>query len=347
MTATLFIHSLQTPLRQQETPQPTDLLSRYQRLQFHYNLCQILLNGGLELKGQLLEVARHLCVEFAMTQVNLYVTDREETQLMCLASYAPDLTHYADRTGARVRLDERHWLTHTLLERQAYWEPGRLLLPLSDEKRCLGVMEILGVYDDDQSVLESLETVACQLGSHVREYRRLQLAQQLALTDGLTSVANHRHFQNVLQTHLNDDILLSLLLIDIDHFKQLNDTYGHLYGDHILARMGEILSRAVRGGDLVARYGGEEFAVLLPDTCPEGAQEVAERIRQSVADETFIGQDGVIQVTVSIGWATRLPGGHEREALIKEADGHLYRAKRQGRNRVCGEAPSLIIPGLA
>lgn len=160
----------------------------------------------------------------------------------------------------------------------------------------------------------------------------------LARLDGLTGVANRRQFDAVLQAEWNracrQGNALSLLLIDIDHFKRFNDTYGHPAGDRCLREVAAALrATAARGGDLVARYGGEEFAVVAPATCPESARELGERLRAAVQAIPA----GVLPqaVTVSVGVAgTRPPRLHPPEALLAGADAALYAAKRAGRNRV-------------
>jgi diguanylate cyclase (GGDEF)-like protein len=122
-------------------------------------------------------------------------------------------------------------------------------------------------------------------------------------------------------------------MLDIDHFKQVNDTFGHPVGDEILASVGVVLSRKARRGDLVARVGGEEFAVLLPDTSEERAGFVAERIRAEIASAP-LGATTKVLLTISIGLATHRPNVDSAEALVKAADLALYAAKTAGRNRV-------------
>jgi diguanylate cyclase (GGDEF)-like protein len=127
----------------------------------------------------------------------------------------------------------------------------------------------------------------------------------------------------------------SLLLIDIDHFKRLNDRYGHQAGDAVLRGVAQTLRQTVRSFDQVARYGGEEFAVILPETDAEQAREVADRIRRAVASIPFRTQEGVkVRVTISIGVATAPANGEVPAALLAAADGALYRSKDDGRNRV-------------
>ena len=164
---------------------------------------------------------------------------------------------------------------------------------------------------------------------------------QLASTDALTGLANRRMFDATLRKEwfraLRDGSPLALLMIDIDHFKPLNDRYGHQAGDAYLAAVAGVIERSVRrAGDLAARYGGEEFAIVLPGTAAAGALETAESIRRAVMSASFdtIVRDGP-PITVSIGAAATVPiAGAGAATLLHSADAALYQAKRSGRNRV-------------
>ncbi len=162
--------------------------------------------------------------------------------------------------------------------------------------------------------------------------------------DGLTGIANRRRFDEALakewQRACSSKSALSVILLDVDHFKRFNDVYGHQAGDECLRRVAAVVrSVAVRSSDLVARYGGEEFVVLLPDTSAEGALVIAERIRAAVAAEALPheGNPEAGVVTVSLGTATHAAGSSDiltPAILVSAADQALYRAKRNGRNRV-------------
>ncbi len=173
--------------------------------------------------------------------------------------------------------------------------------------------------------------------------RSLETVRREAHTDALTGIANRRSFDERLKAALRDakesGETLSLLMIDIDHFKKFNDSFGHPIGDKVLQLVARILKTSIKGRDTVARYGGEEFAVILPSTRMAGAAVLANQIREAVATRHIIqkrtGEDfGTI--TLSIGVAN-LRSSDSGEGLIKRADEALYAAKRNGRNRVITE----------
>ena len=170
----------------------------------------------------------------------------------------------------------------------------------------------------------------------------------LSLRDPLTGLANRRHFLQVLAREIaivarsGDSTLL--LMLDIDHFKNVNDTHGHPVGDKVLQIVAEALTGCVRPKDTVVRYGGEEFAVVLPDCHITYGLVVAERMREAIQNLSIaVGPDVSLQVTVSIGgaFAPQSPGSHA-SSWIDRADKELYRAKNAGRNRVCMDQPLLM-----
>lgn len=156
--------------------------------------------------------------------------------------------------------------------------------------------------------------------------------------DGLTGVYNRRTFDIILADEFDRASRygreLSLLVMDIDHFKQVNDTYGHVAGDQILIEFAQEISKQLRGVDLLARYGGEEFVVILPETSMEMALLIAERIRKSIEEQQYQANDDIIRITTSAGVCSYPDQANTAEELIHHADSALYEAKQTGRNRV-------------
>jgi diguanylate cyclase (GGDEF)-like protein len=164
--------------------------------------------------------------------------------------------------------------------------------------------------------------------------------QNMALTDGLTGLLNHRTFMDKLDLEFqrldrNEERHFSLLLLDIDFFKAVNDTHGHPVGDVALKTIAGVIREMARGIDFVARYGGEEFAVGMVGADSAGAQKMADRIRKAVENAAITAGKIVLKRTLSIGVASYFPGCSKKETLIDQADQALYQAKQAGRNRVC------------
>jgi len=165
----------------------------------------------------------------------------------------------------------------------------------------------------------------------------LARVERLAVTDELTGVSNRRHFMGVARREMDrarrHGRSLAVAILDLDHFKEVNDVHGHLAGDAVLAAVAQACAQCLRSSDLLGRYGGEEFAVLLPDATAQEASAAAERLRAAVAAVHVEAVD--VRVTASFGVSCRQRvGGEELSLLLKEADGALYRAKEGGRNRV-------------
>lgn len=218
-----------------------------------------------------------------------------------------------------------------------------LVIPLrKDEDAALGVLTIAsqaaGLFTKTRQ--DILELIAAQVAVKIDLGRAHEQINRMATTDGLTGLANHRTFQHGLDIMLERagrrGGSLCLIMADIDHFKQLNDSHGHPFGDQVLRRVAELLLSAVRTVDLAARYGGEEFAVVLEDSDRKGGITMAERIRREVELLTLRHERDLVQVTLSLGLAVFPENGREKAELIGRADQALYRAKQLGRNRVVG-----------
>jgi diguanylate cyclase (GGDEF)-like protein len=185
---------------------------------------------------------------------------------------------------------------------------------------------------EEQRIRESVSQAAPVLAN----LRNLAIAENRAATDGLTGLPNKRAVTDALKRTFAQATItkapLALLLLDLDHFKQVNDQYGHTAGDQVLAGVGAALRRVMRDQDFAGRNGGEEFAVLLPDTEIASAMGVAERVRAAIAEVTLPGTD--VPVTVSVGVAGYPDHASTPGRLERLADAALYVAKQQGRNRV-------------
>ena len=214
-------------------------------------------------------------------------------------------------------------------------------IPLTAQKKVLGVL-LLSHYASPAFARDAqmiLNLAMNQVTIVVDNARLYEAARQLAITDGLTKIYNHRFFQELFDKEYKRsdryNTIFSMIMLDIDHFKKVNDTYGHLCGDEILKSLAGLIKSCLRSMDIAARYGGEEFAVLLPETNGPEAVQTAERIRHTIEDHTFMGTDQGLSVTVSQGVATYPSTGvHERSDIIAKADEALYEAKESGRNMV-------------
>jgi diguanylate cyclase (GGDEF)-like protein len=179
------------------------------------------------------------------------------------------------------------------------------------------------------SILKYIEGGNVEALYHEEIYR-------LMITDGLTGAATRRAFLEFLERELlrakRHERPLSLVMVDIDNFREVNETHGHLAGDHVLRGVAAVVRGEVRGDELFARYGGDEFAVVLPETILEDAARFCERIRAKVEKQTFAWQEQVLPVTISIGGAAT-EADDDQAALLMRVDARLYEAKRTGRNR--------------
>ncbi len=213
-----------------------------------------------------------------------------------------------------------------------------------EERRCLGALCLCrgrnqSFRDKDQ---DRVLMLANQAASHLLNLRLLEDSRAQAATDGLTGLPNRRSFaeklDEMLQRASRFTTPVSLLILDVDHFKKVNDTYGHPVGDQVLRRLAALLRESIREAvDMAARYGGEEFAILLENTTLDGAIQLAERLRKAFEEETFIHMEGShaqqFRCTMSLGVAS-YPEAGDALVLVEKADQALYEAKQTGRNKV-------------
>ena len=221
-------------------------------------------------------------------------------------------------------------------------DPTYVHIPLTAHKTVIGVLVVAGpptpaFRRDAPGILNLVSNELTMILDNARLYEG---AKRMAITDGLTRIYNHRFFQELFEKEFKRasryNTLFSLIMLDIDLFKRLNDTYGHLYGDEILKEMAALVKGCLRTMDILARYGGEEFAILLPETDLDDAVQTAERIRMAVENYDFPASGGKpVMVTVSQG-VTSFPslGIEKRSDIVAKADSALYEAKEAGRNCV-------------
>jgi two-component system cell cycle response regulator len=220
-----------------------------------------------------------------------------------------------------------------------------LKLVSSEEVKCIGAMVLASTRADyfaerggrAEDVKRTLETISNVAAISIQNAMRYELLEQLATTDGLTGLHNHRRFQEMLEEQVEEasryERKLSLMLVDIDHFKQVNDTYGHPKGDQVLRRVARVLNEFARTTDRVCRYGGEEFAIIMPQTDKEGGRLLAERFRTEIKEQRFQSEQGEFSVTFSVGVCTFPDQARHKQELIDKADQALYHAKDHGRDQ--------------
>ena len=217
-----------------------------------------------------------------------------------------------------------------------------LCVPLTAGGKTLGVLQMMGAQPRafEPAHVQLFMALADQVAIAVQRAKLHEEVQRLAVRDGLTGLFNYSYFHQQLALELTRvkraGTPVALILMDLDHFKQFNDTYGHPTGDLLLKRLAEVLTDTVRAVDLTARMGGEEFAILLPETDKAGAQLVAEKLRAAVESAEFFGNAAapVVHQTVSVGVASYPEDAKRQDELVRRADQALYRAKSGGRNRV-------------
>ncbi|MFP4168958.1 MAG: diguanylate cyclase [Desulfonatronovibrionaceae bacterium] len=251
-------------------------------------------------------------------------------------------------TGKEVREYQTGYYTQDSI-RLEYPQPGKtIVIPIRSGQDTLGL--ILLVTDDETELGKDQVEIVRNAGNHLGlaalnalKYERVRIR---ADHDGLTKIYNRHHFDNRLKEeikrHQRHGSTLSLLMLDVDYFKNINDKYGHQAGDLALKKIGEILQYTLRETDFPARYGGEEFAIILPETSENQAWFLAHRLRKKIAGLTLQYGRHTIRLTVSIGITSMEPGSlYPAGRLIEHADRALYLAKNSGRNMVCtSKAPA-------
>jgi diguanylate cyclase (GGDEF)-like protein len=224
-------------------------------------------------------------------------------------------------------------------------------VPLLTQGRVLGVLSLYDREDGEPFTLadaDALTAFAVQAAVAIENVRLHAEAERLSVTDPLTGAWNYRYFERRFEQEIERSRrfgrVLALLMLDIDHFKSVNDRFGHQRGDEVLVEFAGRVTGSVRDIDTFARYGGEEFVLILPETNLEGGLAVAEKLRRATHRAPFCGEgaDGGVRLTVSIGVACFPEHATSPEGLVRAADEALYEAKLQGRDRVVTAGPRLL-----
>jgi diguanylate cyclase (GGDEF)-like protein len=339
------------------------------QLESHISEMELLLevskavSGTLDLPEQLQMLGRQVCARMGVSEFSVLLVDDATHHLVieAVAGAAPasargmrfsigeGVTGEAAAKGQTIYVPdvtkEPRYLPYKGQRRPA---GAFLAVPLRSKGRVLGVMNLNRPRPDSFSKKEIrlAETIAAQAALAIANARLYQQTLELSFTDSLTGVANRRQLFLRLEQEFSRSVRfgdpLSLLMIDLDLFKQINDQHGHILGDSVLRGVATALRRNVRKIDLVARYGGEEFCIVLPRVGKPEALEVAEKLRRAVAIAPLPGPEGgeALSVTVSIGVATLAIDADDVPGLVEKADSALYEAKRLGRDRVAMAIPA-------
>lgn len=303
----------------------------------------------VELQELLERVCRLLVERFSLEHVAILMM--EENRLVLRAhfgSLTPAVEHGAIMPSNAGLTNRAFSSGMSVLENDVRNVPGyiagfnetaaEMCIPLVFFGEKLGILAVesssVGAFQPED--LPPLESVADMCAAAIQNARYIERAKELAYLDGLTGIFNRRFFEMRITEELERanryTTQLSVIMLDIDHFKRLNDEFGHLLGDEVLRQVSTIFRQQVRKGDVVCRFGGEEFALLLPQTSGEQAQEAAEKLRRLVENWNFPGVPR--PVTISAGIACYPENGRTRDQIVSSADAALYSAKQTGRNRV-------------
>ena len=218
-----------------------------------------------------------------------------------------------------------------------------MLIPLKIRDKVIGALAA-GQVDFKRKFKEAdtrfVTTLSNQIAIAIENARMYNQMEELATKDGLTKLYNHSHFQKILSKEIEKarryDRNLSLLMMDIDNFKDFNDIYGHQVGDEVLKKLAKLLKKEAREADTVARYGGEEFAVILPETDINGAVKIGQRINKAIRNMVVDYEDLELTFTISIG-ASSYHKDKSKKDLINDADDALYQAKHGGKDQTCAK----------
>ncbi len=317
----------------------------------------------LDLDELLPYAARAIQESFGYYHVDIFLVDQATGYAVFKASNDPAGGKVWKEQGLRFKVGEEGmigWVAHTgepLLANDVSQEPhylpdellpetkSELVVPLKVGERVVGVLDVngdkLNAFDEKDMFI--LQTLAGQLAIAIENARLYAEVNRLAITDALTGLYNRRWFDIQLDKEFNRATRyghpLSLAIVEVDHLKKINDTWGHQVGDLVLQTIARVLKANSRQMDVICRYGGDEITIILPETDKEGALGVGERLRALIEAAPIEGKEGQrmegVSVTISLGVATYPTDAADKEELIRHADQACYLAKQLGRNRVC------------
>lgn len=339
-----------------------DLVTRYEDLQNQIELLSAMrnvshvVNDAVEFRTILEEVTRIVTDLTGASEITVFLVTERSLKLQPAVHRQGEVVVF-DEDIKRLRIDRRHVyqaLQHRTVLRNKGDNHVNFVVPLIADQEALGVIQavipISGEVDEVAGGIERSEATLVALAKHISLAIKTPILYNRAVIDGLTGLYTKRHFQHQLATNFNAskrlDKPLALIMLDIDHFKKINDKHGHLTGDRVLTSIALTISKTIRQYDSAYRYGGEELAIILPESGMDDALLVAERIRRKISEEEFHAEDGKkLSVTVSLGVSAFRPEFTDMKELIAEADASLYFAKQNGRNQVAvcrdGEYASL------
>jgi diguanylate cyclase (GGDEF)-like protein/putative nucleotidyltransferase with HDIG domain len=284
--------------------------------------------------------------DYDLARIEMLDPRHEELVVEAEAGYGPELMGHRTRRGeglAGMAADSGEpVLANSVVNEPRYIAllPGMqsaLSLPLKFREELMGVLSLESreAYAFSQQDVLTLRTLADQLAIALHNARAYQVALEQAITDGLTGLKTHRYFMEALDREWRRSTrsghMFSVIMLDLDGFKQVNDRHGHLEGDKVLTAVANLLNDRVRQSNVVARYGGDEFAIMLPETRTEQAEILAERLRARIESDGYLAAHGV---TASFGISTFPVHGPTQEEILRVADSGMYLAKHQEGNRV-------------
>ncbi len=309
----------------------------------------LILNENVDFEkilSKVLRITSQLIGEDRAREISIFMPVEEDGELEVRACWKDGTLEFGDSVSSLNDVQDYvqkayvHGQELTLAEDDSF----HFLLPLIADREITGVIRIIVDMEGNRDFMKQMYS---RMSSNLREFTKiLALAIKTpdlytrTIKDGLTGLYSKQHLLNQMETHLSMSNrhreALSLIFVDLDHFKEINDTHGHQTGDRVLRRLGEFLRDDTREYTTAYRYGGEEMVLLSPRTDSEKAQKLAERLRKGIEEMTITSTDGEeLDVTASFGVATKVPGEKiSGEELLEKADEALYQSKQEGRNRV-------------